>query len=132
MAATDRDDEQARTARARAMHVRVTPMKARRVVDLIRNLPTEQALAILKFDPHAASEPVAKVLASAIANAEHNLQLDPATLFISRAYVDEGATLKRFRPRAQGRAYRIRKRTSHITIEVESVDTRTASKGRTR
>jgi large subunit ribosomal protein L22 len=135
MAATDRDDSVSGhgvTARARAKHVRVTPMKARRVVDLIRNLPTEKALAILKFDPHAASEPVAKVLASAIANAEHNLQLDPATLFVSRAYVDEGATLKRFRPRAQGRAYRILKRTSHITIEVESVDTRAASKGRTR
>jgi large subunit ribosomal protein L22 len=135
MAATDRDDSvsgHGATARARAKHVRVTPMKARRVVDLIRNLPTEKALAILKFDPHAASEPVAKVLASAIANAEHNLQLDPATLFVSRAYVDEGATLKRFRPRAQGRAYRIRKRTSHITMEVESVDTRAASKGRTR
>ena len=133
MAATDREDEDSgRIARARAMHVRVTPMKARRVVDLIRNLPADRALAVLKFAPQAASEPVAKVLASAIANAEHNLQLDPSTLFVSRAYVDEGTTLKRFRPRAQGRAYRIRKRTSHITIEVESVEARTASKGRAR
>jgi large subunit ribosomal protein L22 len=116
---------------ARAANVRVTPMKARRVVDLIRDMPAQQALAMLKFAPQAASEPVAKVLASAIANAEHNFQLDPETLIVSRAYVDEGATLKRFRPRAQGRAYRIRKRTSHITVEVESIET-SARKGRTR
>ncbi len=73
------------------------------------------------------------MLASAIANAEHNFQLDPETLVISRAFVDEGATLKRFRPRAQGRAYRIRKRTSHITIEVESIETSARKqKGRSR
>jgi large subunit ribosomal protein L22 len=117
---TDTDDE-VRTAIARATHVRVTPMKARRVVDLIRYLPTDQALAILKFAPQAASEQVAKVLESAIANATHNFSLDEDSLIVSRAFVDEGPTLKRFRPRAQGRAYRIRKRTSHITIEVESV-----------
>ena len=115
-------NDEVRTAYARATHVRVTPMKARRVVDLIRNKPAQAALAALKFQPQAAAEPVAKVLASAIANAENNFQLDPQTLVISRAYVDEGATLKRFRPRAQGRAFRVRKRTSHITIEVESVD----------
>jgi len=127
------DTEDVRTAFARAKHVRVTPMKARRVIDLIRDMPAQQALSVLKFAPQAASEPVAKVLASAIANAEHNLQLDPETLVVSRAYVDEGATLKRFRPRAQGRAFRIRKRTSHITIEVESVPTaRTPKKGRAR
>ena len=97
-------------------------MKARRVIDLIRGLPTDEALAILQYAPQAASEPVAKVLASAVANAENNFSLDPETLVVSRAYVDEGPTMKRFRPRAQGRAYRIRKRTSHITIEVESVD----------
>ena len=119
---TNPDTDEVRTAFARATHVRVTPMKARRVVDLIRNKPAQQALAELKFFPQAAAEPVAKVLASAIANAEHNFSLDPETLVVSRAYVDEGATLKRFRPRAQGRAYRIRKRTSHITIEVESID----------
>jgi len=97
-------------------------MKARRVIDLIRDLPAQEALDVLKFAPQAASEPIAKVLASAIANAEHNFSLDPESLIVSRAYVDEGPTLKRFRPRAQGRAYRIRKRTSHITIEVESVE----------
>ena len=126
---TDTDD--VRTAFARATYVRVTPMKARRVVDLIRNLPAQEALSVLKFAPQAASEPVAKVLASAIANAEHNFELDPDTLFVSRAFVDEGPTLKRFRPRAQGRAYRIRKRTSHITIEVESIEG-PAPKGRGR
>jgi large subunit ribosomal protein L22 len=119
---TSPDTDEVRTAFARATYVRVTPMKARRVVDLIRDMPAQQALSVLKFAPQAASEPVAKVVASAIANAEHNHSLDPETLIISRAYVDEGPMLKRFRPRAQGRAYRIRKRTSHITIEVESVD----------
>ena len=122
--------DEVRTAFARATHVRVTPMKARRVIDLIRDMPAQQALSVLKFAPQAASEPIAKVLASAIANAEHNFSLDPETLVISRAYVDEGSTLKRFQPRAQGRAYRIRKRTSHITIEVESVEISLNKKGR--
>src|SRR5436190_7026955 len=113
--------QEAPSARAVARFVRVTPMKARRVVDLIRYLPADEALAILRFAPQAASEPVAKVVASAAANAENNLGLNPNTLVIAKAYVDEGATLKRFQPRAQGRAFRIRKRTSHITIEVESI-----------
>jgi large subunit ribosomal protein L22 len=126
------ESNEVRTAIARATHVRVTPMKARRVIDLIRDMPANQALSVLKFAPQAASEPIAKVVASAIANAEHNFQLDPETLIISRAYVDEGPTLKRFRPRAQGRAYRIRKRTSHITIEVESLDSPVRTKGRAR
>jgi large subunit ribosomal protein L22 len=107
-------------AMARAKFVRVTPMKARRVVDLIRGLPAREALTILQFAPQAASEPVYKVLASAVANAENNERLDPDTLRVAQAYVDEGSTLKRFRPRAQGRAYRIRKRTSHITVVVET------------
>jgi large subunit ribosomal protein L22 len=131
-------DADARTAFARASQANVTPMKARRVVDLIRNKPAAQALAVLKFAPQAASEPVAKVLASAIANATNNFNLDEDTLIVSRAWVDEGPTLKRFQPRAQGRAYRIRKRTSHITIEVESVERvakparQSAKKGSTR
>jgi large subunit ribosomal protein L22 len=132
MAANATDDDVVRTAFARASNVRVTPMKARRVIALIRDLPADEALSVLKFAPQSASEPVAKVLASAIANAEHNFQLDPQSLFVSNAYVDEGPTMKRFRPRAQGRAYRIRKRTSHITIEVESVQTSSTSKGRAR
>jgi large subunit ribosomal protein L22 len=126
------ETNEVRTAIARATHVRVTPMKARRVIDLIRDMPAGQALSLLKFAPQAASEPIAKVVASAIANAEHNFQLDPETLIISRAYVDEGPMLKRFRPRAQGRAYRIRKRTSHITIEVESIESPVRTKGRAR
>jgi large subunit ribosomal protein L22 len=114
-------EEELPRAIARARYVRATPMKVRRVVDLVRGRSADEALAILQFAPQAASEPVAKVLKSAMANAENNLDLDPETLWISKAYVDEGPTLKRFRPRAQGRAYRIRKRTSHITIEVESL-----------
>jgi large subunit ribosomal protein L22 len=109
-------------ARAQARFIRVTPRKARRVVDLIRGLPAAEAQAVLRFAPQAASEPVGKVLASAIANAEHNFKLDTDTLVVSRAFVDEGPTLKRFRPRAQGRAYRINKRTSHITVVVEPRD----------
>src|SRR5690242_2784398 len=108
-------------ARAIARHVRVSPTKARRVINLVRGLPAKEALTVLQFAPQAASEPVYKVLASAIANAENNERLDPDSLLVSEAFVDEGPTLKRFRPRAQGRAYRIRKRTSHITIAVEAV-----------
>ncbi len=106
-------------ARAQARYARVTPMKARRVVDLIRGLPAAEAQAILRFAPQAASETVGKVLDSAIANATHNVGLNADSLVVSEARVDEGPTMKRFRPRAQGRAYRIRKRTSHITIVVE-------------
>jgi large subunit ribosomal protein L22 len=123
--------EQKLTARATAKFVRVTPMKARRVIDLIRGKDAGAALDILRFAPQSASEPVAKVLASAMANAENNLDLDPRTLVVSAAYADEGPTLKRFRPRAQGRAFRVRKRTSHITIEVTSVPEKAGS-GRAR
>jgi len=108
-------------ARAVARYVRVSPTKARRVVNLVRGLPAKEALTVLQFAPQAASEPVYKVLASAIANAENNERLDPDSLLVSEIFVDEGPTLKRFRPRAQGRAFRIRKRTCHITVAVESV-----------
>jgi large subunit ribosomal protein L22 len=107
-------------ARAIARFVRVTPQKARRVVDLIRGMEAAEAQTLLKFAPQAASEPIGKVLDSAIANATNNLNLDPTTLVISQVFVDEGPTMKRFRPRAQGRAFRINKRTSHITVVVES------------
>jgi large subunit ribosomal protein L22 len=110
-------------ARAVARHVRISATKARRVVNLVRGMPAKEALTVLQFAPQAASEPVYKVLASAIANAENNERLDPDSLLVAEAFVDEGPTLKRFRPRAQGRAYRIRKRTCHITITVESVAT---------
>ena len=115
-------------ARAQARYVRVTPMKARRVIDLIRGMNAADAQAVLRFAPQAASEPIGKVLDSAIANATNNFKLDPDTLVVREAYVDEGPTLKRFRPRAQGRAYRIRKRTSHITVVVESVTADSARK----
>jgi large subunit ribosomal protein L22 len=108
-------------SRAVAKHVRISPNKARRVVNLVRGLPAKEALTVLQFAPQSASEQVYKVLASAIANAENNERLDPDALLVSEAFVDEGPTLKRFRPRAQGRAYRIRKRTCHITIAVEAV-----------
>jgi large subunit ribosomal protein L22 len=108
-------------AKAKARYVRVTPRKARRVVDLIRGLPAEQAQAVLSFAPQAASEPVGKLLASAIANAEYAKQASASSLVVTGAWVDEGPTLKRYRPRAQGRSYRIEKKTSHITIIVSDV-----------
>src|SRR5881394_739934 len=116
-----KDAQAAPGARAVARHVRLSASKARRVINLVRGLPAKEALTVLQFAPQQASEPVYKVLASAIANAENNERLDPDSLLVRAAFVDEGPTLKRFRPRAQGRAYRIRKRTCHITIEVESV-----------
>jgi large subunit ribosomal protein L22 len=106
-------------ARASARYVRVTPMKARRIVDVIRGMKADEATAMLRFAPQAASVPVRKVIESAIANAVNTLQADPDQLWIAEAYVDEGPMLKRFRPRAQGRAYRINKRTSHITVVLE-------------
>ena len=108
-------------ARAVARFVRVSPMKARRVVNLVRGLPADEALTTLQVAPQSASEPVYKVIASAIANAENNEKLDRESLLVSEAFVDEGPTMKRYRPRAHGRAYRIRKRTSHITVVLESV-----------
>jgi large subunit ribosomal protein L22 len=98
----------------------MSPTKVRRVVALIKDRPLQEALDILRFLPQAAAVPVFKVVASAAANAENNLDLDRDTLVVVSATADEGPTLKRIRPRAQGRAYRIRKRTSHITVEVES------------
>jgi large subunit ribosomal protein L22 len=110
-------------AKAQARYVRVTPQKARRVVDLIRGKQALEAVAVLEFAPQAVSETVRKVVQSAIANARVKAQaasepFDERLYVVERAYVDEGPTLKRFRPRAQGRAYRINKRTSHITVVV--------------
>ena len=106
---------------ARVRHIRVTPQKARRVVALIKGKQAEEALAILKFAPQGASEPIYKLVASAIANARVKADkdgeyLDEQDLYVKNAYVDEGTTLKRFRPRAQGRASPIKQRTSHITV----------------
>ena len=106
---------------ARVRHIRVTPQKARRVVNMIRGKQAQEALAILKFAPQAASEPIYKLVESAIANArvkadQASEYLDDRDLYVKNAFVDEGTTLKRFRPRAQGRAFQIKKRTSHITV----------------
>ena len=133
-------------AKAQARYIRVTPMKARRVVDLIRGKQAVQALAVLDFAPQAASEPVRKVVASAIANARvkaerASVAFDERLLVVQAAFVDEGPTMKRFRPRAQGRAFRINKRTSHITVIVapreakavrEPKPVAASTKGRTR
>lgn len=110
-------------AKAQARYIRVTPRKARRVVDLIRGRQATEAMAVLQFAPQAAGEPVRKVVQSAIANARVKADqaaepFDERLLVVQAAYVDEGPTMKRFRPRAQGRAYRINKRTSHITVVV--------------
>ena len=103
-------------AKAVARNIRIASRKVRLVVDLIRGKQVGEALAILKHTPKAASPVVEKLLKSAIANAEHNYEMDPNNLVVSKIYVDQGPTLKRFRPRAQGRASRIHKRTSHITV----------------
>lgn len=110
--------EQITSAKATANTVRVSARKARLVVDLIRNKTVGEAIAILKNTPRSASPAVEKVLMSAIANAEHNFGLEPANLVVSEAFVNEGPTMKRFRPRAKGSASPINKRTSHITIVV--------------
>nr|WP_207782355.1 50S ribosomal protein L22 [Phytoactinopolyspora limicola] len=120
-------------ARAQARFVRVTPMKARRVVDLIRGLDVGEAVALLSFTPIAAAEPVRKVLESAIANAADLTGTQPESLVVGSAYVDEGPTMKRFRPGGKGRAFRIKKRTCHITIVLEDKQPAAAgAKGGTR
>ncbi|MGI5901636.1 MAG: 50S ribosomal protein L22 [Desulfitobacteriia bacterium] len=104
--------------KAVAKYVRISPRKVRQVIDLIRGKKVDEAMAILKYTPKGSTEPVSKVLKSAVANAEHNLELSPDELYVTKAFVDQGPTLKRIKPRAQGRADRIRKRTSHITVFV--------------
>lgn len=104
--------------KAVARYVRMSPRKVRRVLDQIRGRTYRDALIMLEFMPYRACEPIIKVLRSAVANAEHNNGLDPVSLVVSEAYADAGPSLKRFRPRAQGRAYQIRKPTCHITIAV--------------
>ena len=106
------------SAVAKARFVRVSASKARRVINLVRGKSVSDALDILRWAPQQASLPVAKVIASAAANAQNNDGLDPATLVVASVYADEGPTAKRIKPRAQGRAYRIRRRTSHITVVV--------------
>lgn len=103
-------------ARAQVNYVRISPRKVKIVLDLIRNKPVEIATAIVKNTPKAACEPVGKLLASAVANAENNYNMDKSNLYVAECFACPGPILKRIRPRAQGRAYRINKRTSHITL----------------
>lgn len=105
-------------AKAIARYIRISPFKVRQVADLVRNKDCKEALAMLKFTPKGAAKPIAKVIRSAMANAEHNYDMVEDNLYISRIYIDEGPTLKRYKPRAMGRADIIRKRTSHITVVV--------------
>jgi large subunit ribosomal protein L22 len=114
--------------RAQVRHVRMSAYKVREVLDLIRNLPTAEAADVLQFTDRAASEVIGKCLASAVANAQHNDELDGDTLYVSACYADEGPTLKRWRPRARGRATRIRKRLCHITIIVSPMPAEMAAK----
>ena len=105
-------------AQAHGRFIRGSASKVRRVLDQIRGRSYRDALIMLEFMPYRSTGPITKVLRSAVANAEHNLGLDPATLVISQAWADMGPSLKRFRPRAQGRAYAIKKQTCHISIVV--------------
>ncbi len=119
---------------ARVRHIRVTPQKARRVVALIKGKQAQEALAILKFAQQSASEPIYKLVASAVANArviadKDGEFLDEQDLYVKNAFVDEGTTLKRFQPRAQGRAFQIKKRTSHITVILATPELADASAG---
>jgi large subunit ribosomal protein L22 len=122
---------------AKVRNIRVTPQKARRIVDLIRGRQAEEVLAILRHMPQAPTEPLAKLVASAMANAQviadrDGVYLDNRDLYVARAFVDEGITLKRFRPRAQGRAFRINKRTSHITVILATPDEAIMQAGSTK
>ena len=114
--AADRRENKDMRPRAVARYIRISSRKVKIVIDLIRGKSVKEAQAILMFTPKAASEPVAKLLKSAVANAENNLDLSADTLYVAEAFANQGPTLKRFTPRAQGRATPIRKRTSHITI----------------
>ena len=123
MAKTKDDAVQATVARAVLRDIRHTPQKARRVINLVRGMKADQALAVLKFAPQAAGQDIYALLNSAVANAKQKNPAirDASELWVIEATVDEGATMKRFRPRAQGRGFRILKRTSHITVVVSDV-----------
>ena len=109
-------------AKAKSTYVRISPRKVQVVLDLIRNQPVDKAMAILKFTPKAATEPLMKLLKSATANAENNYNMDVTRLYVSEAHVAPGPILKRIQPRAQGRANRINKRTSHITLVLKEME----------
>ena len=118
--------------RAQVRHLRVSAYKAREVLDLIRGLHVDDADGVLEFTERAVATEIRKVLSAAVANAEHNDEIDPLELFVSACYADEGPTLKRWRPRARGRATRIRKRTCHVTIIVSRMDAKKLEQRRAR
>ena len=109
-------------ATAKATYIRIAPRKVQIVLDLIRNQPADKAMAILKYTPKAACEPLMKLLKSAIAYAENNNNMDVTRLYVAECSVSQGPTLKRIRPRAQGRAFRINKKTSHITLVLKEME----------
>ena len=109
-------------ATAKATYIRIAPRKVQIVLDLIRNQPADKAMAILKYTPKAACEPLMKLLRSAIANAENNNNMDVSRLYVAECSVCQGPTLKRIRPRGQGRAFRINKKTSHITLVLKEME----------
>lgn len=109
-------------ATAKATYVRIAPRKVQIVLDLIRNQPVDKAMAILQYTPKAACETLIKVLKSAMANAENNNNMDISRLYVAECHVGPGPILKRIRPRAQGRAFRINKRTSHITLTLKEME----------
>ena len=109
-------------AKAQATFIRISPRKVKIVLDLIRNKPVEEAMAIVKFTPKSACEPIGKLLKSAVANAENNFNMDKSNLYVAQAMVCPGPIMKRIRPRAQGRAYRIEKRSSHITLVLKEME----------
>ena len=116
-----RKENREKRPHATARYVRISARKVKIVIDMIRGKKVGEALSILEFTPKSASEPVAKLLKSATANAENNLEMDTSKLFVAEVYANQGPTLKRLRPRAQGRANRIRKRTSHIGIVLDEI-----------
>ena len=109
-------------AKAQATYIRISPRKVKIVLDLIRNKPVEEAMAIVKFTPKSACGPIGKLLKSAVANAENNFNMDKSNLYVAQAMVCPGPIMKRIRPRAQGRAYRIEKRSSHITLVLKEME----------
>lgn len=119
---SDKTMQDTPVAVAKATYIRIAPRKVQIVLDLIRNQPADKAMAILKYTPKAACEPLMKVLKSAMANAENNNNMDVSRLYVAECSVCQGPTLKRIRPRAQGRAFRINKKTSHITLVLKEME----------
>ena len=119
---SDKAMQSAPVATAKATYIRIAPRKVQIVLDLIRNQPADKAMAILKYTPKAACEPLMKLLKSAMANAENNNNMDVSRLYVAECSVSQGPTLKRIRPRSHGRAFRINKKTSHINLVLKEME----------